>query len=259
MNIIESDGVESVSRVEFTKDLIQGVKEGLKELFNLPMVVDSVSNNQVTYKTNLGEDGIEEEVVNLSDDDDLELTFVTYVVLGSATLTLPEVVVHFSEKAYEDTQEFVVDGLELHDFSGKIISTGDTTGTLKVKLGANYLRNLLRMNGIVSTSNTDEKPKNLVVEKSEAQLLNEFYREVFESGAYSLSALKSRQRTKKLRVKKIKLAQRADPAAHLKRSRAAKLRWRTSRAKILRGMKKFHRSADGQRLHKMLGRLNEGS
>lgn len=260
MNIEERNGTEVVNRVEFTRDLLEGVKQGLSELFTLPLIVDSVSNNKVTFKTRVeGEEGFVEEVVNISDEDDLELLFVTYIVLGASTLAMPKIIVHFSEKDYEETQEFIVDGLELHDFSGQVISSGDTQGTLKVELGGNYLRNLLKMRGIVSTSNVDSNPKELPVIKSESELVDELFKETFEAEAYSLAKLKLRSRTKKLRIRKLKMAQRADPAGHRKRSMAAKLRWRTSRSKILRGMKKFHRSADGKRLHQMVGKLNQES
>lgn len=53
-----------------------------------------------------------------------------------------------------------------------------------------------------------------------------------------------------------RMRKRLDPAAAMKRSRAAKLRWRKNRGKILRGMKKFHKSAQGKRFHKVLGQVN---
>lgn len=53
-----------------------------------------------------------------------------------------------------------------------------------------------------------------------------------------------------------KARKRLDPAAAMKRSRAAKLRWKKYRGKMLRGMKKFHRSSQGKRFHSILGRVN---
>lgn len=261
MNIVENeDGPDSVSRVEFCRDLVEDLREGLEESFILPLVIQSVSNNLVTYSANNGE-SVESETVNIGDEDLLELMFVTYVVIGSSTLTLPKVIIHFSEEDFETSGEYVVDGLELHDFAGQIVTTGSTVGTLKVELSATYLRNLLRMKGIISTSNSEAKPKSLEVIKSESiegiHEFDEIFKEMFEGDAYSLAGLKQRQRTKSKRLRAIDLKRRANPALTRKRSIAAKLRWRRNRSTILRGMRKFHRSAQGKRLHKMLGKLNE--
>lgn len=269
MNIVQQDeDTSSVSRVEFCRDLVDGVIEGLEESFDLPLRIVSVANNFVTYSAGVGEGT--DETVNINDQDDLELLFLTYVVIGSTTLTLPKIVVHFSEEEFESTGEYVVDGLELHDFAGQVITTGSTVGTLKVELGANYLRNLLRLRGVITTSSTDPKPRNLVVFKSESddcdeddeeyvdeEVFDELYNEVFEENAYSLASLRQRQKTKAKRLRARDLKRRADPAGTRERSRAAKLRWRKNRSNILRGMRKFHRSAKGKRLHTMLGKLNE--
>lgn len=270
MNVIETeDGIEEVSRVDFCRNLIDGVREGLEESFILPLTVQSVSNNQVTYLATIdSEDGegttTETEVVNINDQDDLELLFLTYIIIGSSTLTMPKVVVHFSEEDFDESGEYIVDGLELHDFTGQVITAGSTVGTLKVELGGNYLRNLIKMRGLISTSSVDAKPKILQIAKSESDIEDEgfelMFREVFEADpAYSLSNLIQRQRTKGRRQKAVKLARRSDPAEFRKRSKAAKLRWRKNRTNILRGMKKFHRSAQGKRMHKMIGKLNEAS
>lgn len=270
MDIIEeSDGSDVVSRVDFCRTLMDEVRNGLEESFILPLTIQSISSNQVTYGVTIdSEDGegvsADTETVNINDKDDLELLFLTYVIIGSSTLTMPKLVIHFSEEEFNSSGEYLIDGLELHDFTGQVITAGDTVGTLKVELGANYLRNLLRMKGIVSTSNTDPKPKILQIIKNESDIEDEefegLFKEVFEAdNAYSLASLKQRQRTKGKRMKAIQLARRANPAEFKKRSRAAKLRWRKNRSNILRGMRKFHRSAEGKRLHQMLGKLNEQS
>lgn len=275
MNIEEQEeDLSTVDRVEFCRDLVDGVIEGLEESFELPLRVVSVANNHVVYSAGVGEGT--NETVNINDQDDLELLFATYVIIGSATLTMPKIIVHFSEDEFESTGEYVVDGLELHDFAGQVITAGSTVGTLKVELGANYLRNLLRLRGVISTSKSDPKPRNLIVFKSEScdgseneegdgeiddyideEVFDELYDEVFEADGYSLSSLRQRQKTKAKRLRARDLARRADPMEFKKRSRAAKLRWRKNRTSILRGMRKFHRSAQGKRLHNTLGKLNE--
>lgn len=395
----------TVSRVQFTKDLIDSLKEDLLDLgLKLPLKVRATSSNFVVFTENEVE-----TTINVGDQKDLSLMFVAYALVGSYGSIDSSVNIHFNpydpstdqldeeaELANEfinidedinlkDTAELdpavdtdqvnlqnndavdqveagdetILEGLELNDFSGTLVSVGKTKETSSVTLGSKYLRNMLRMNGIVSISESDAKPKNLEVSKNESADINAeagkpesdddeddsdneiaeriedledqlddddydkyieitekhfneastdepisdddsmyeavakmsedaqeaLYAELktvfkdklesaqyfshtligqtrakFEADAtYTVSSLKLRQRTKAQRLRKRDIRRNQDRAGYMKRSRAAKLRWRTNRSAITRGMKRFRMSSAGKRLSQAVGKLNSQS
>lgn len=264
MNIIinPEDGSATIPRIEFVKSLLEGLGQSLSEDFATPLVIKNSNMNTMIFSP---EKDLEDEVVNIGDQDSLEIMTVAFIIIGAVNYTLPKIIFHleldteFDGITEDDGQEAeaVIVGVELHDFSGKIISYGDQ-GKYSVELGCNYLKNSLQMNGIISMTSRDSKPKDLIVTKNESDINHLFENslEAFESGP-TLASMMKRHRTKAVRMKALTLNRRKDRSGFIKRSRAAKLRWRKHRGKIVRGMNKFHDSSRGKRQHKLLSQLNK--
>lgn len=252
LNITSDSTGEYVDRLEFTK----AITASLSDFFEGDkLVVKSVKTNAIVVEmpTEDGGDKIGDETLNLDDDMELELKILVYVIVGASQFTAPVVSFHLSE---DSLGNFIIEGLSLGDFSGTMISTADEY-QYTVKLGARYLYNLLRQNGIFSFKNIpDPKPEKLELISSSTMTTAQAIVDKFEASEFAMPTVGSvakDQREKAIRRKRLKMDRAKDPAGHRKRQQAARIRWRKYRSKYIRGMKLFNRSAEGKRLNKIRG------
>lgn len=252
LNVIADESGEYVDRLEFTK----AISDSLVEFFgDDKLVVKSIKTNAIVAEmpTDDGE-GVMEQALNLDDDMELELKLLVYIIVGASQFTAPEVSFHLSN---DSMGNFIIEGLSLGDFSGTMISTADEY-QYTIKLGARYLFNLLRQNGIFSFKYApDPKPNKLELVSASTMTAAQLFVDKFEdAGSFAMptaGSVAQDQREKKVRVKRLKMDRATDPAGYRRRQMAARIRWRKYRAKYIRGMKLFNRSAEGKRLNKIRG------
>lgn len=273
---VDDNGSEYVDRLSF----MEGVVGTLKDYVGDNKVVVRQIKSSAILVDNPQEDNEASQDLELSlgDEMDIELKTLVYSLIGSMFFTTPKVIFHIKE---DQLGEMTIVGTSLADFSG-IMSTdvkGDCDYTVEV--GARYLTNLLNQKGIFSMKlGTDPKPKNLEltrIRKSESEIPANMddWKNLFESDLFdehgqkhakhesdqavpttrpTLASVRAEARGKQLYRKRLKMMRAKDPAAAKKRSRAARLRWRTNRASYLRGMKKFNMSSRGKRIAKIRGK-----
>lgn len=245
LNVTTDDAGEYLDRVEFTKAILGTLAEYFGED---KLVVKSIKTNSIIIESEEGDD-----TFNIDDDMELELKLLTYVIVGASQFTSPVISFHLSEDALGN---FIIEGLSLGDFSGTMISTAEEY-QYTVKIGARYLFNLFRQNGAFSFKMLpDPKPEKLELEKASNMSVAQQMIDKFEASRFkipTLSSVNQDRLEKERRMKRLRIERAKDPAGHRRRQQAARIRWRKYRTKYLRGMKTFHRSAEGKRLNKIRG------
>lgn len=250
---------QTIDRIEFTQAVVNNLKDYLD---NRPLVITDVKTNSMTIK----EDG-QLETFNISDEMDLELRLLVYVVVSAATFSTPKIVFHFSEDENDDLD---ITGMSLSDFSGIILGTNDTDFDYSMEVGCRYLRNLFRLKGIIRfTETSDSKPKELTLSANpnnsatiedpdyiDDDTFSEFSNVVMKNeDVNSLSDLKKNAMLRGKNQKRLKMMRAKDPAAAKRRSKAAKMRWRKNKGAMLKGIRRFHKSAAGKKLDKLKGQF----
>ena len=145
------------------------------------------------------------------------------------------------------------------DFSGILLSTGDTEFDYSISLGSRYLVNLFKQSGLISLKmNKDSKPSKILLVPSSKNESDENYQEFIEQfesnfAKPTVSSIRRDKQQKARYSKRIKMSRAKDPSAHRKRQQSARLRWRKHRSKYLKGMKRFHMSSRGKRINKNRG------
>lgn len=245
----------TVNQVEFKEALIDTLQEYLDDT---ALEVTDVRSNSITIKTDEGP-----EVINIGDDIDLELALLVMVITANFHLSSPKVDILLGVDE-EESDELLIDGVVLSDFTGPIFSKGcsDYSGDseLSVNLTARYLFNQITSSGLVKfdfseNANREILAQDVVEHTSDEGLADEDFLAKGESLSNpTAGSIAREQREKSIRRKKLKINRLKDPAAAKARSRAAKLRWRKNRAKMIRGMQKFNRSAEGKRMNRLRGK-----
>lgn len=249
-----SDVEPKVNQVEFKEGLLDTLQEYLEDT---QLVVTDIRNNSITIKTDDGE-----EVVNIGDDIDLELALIIMIIIANFQLSSP--VIDILLGVDDEEGEVLMEGVVLSDFTGPIFSKGcagyEGDSELSVNLSARYLFNQITSAGLVKFDFADNANREILtndveVHTSDSGLADEEFLLKGESLANpTTGSIAREQREKAIRRKKLKLNRLKDPAAAKARSKAAKLRWRKNRAKMIRGMKKFNRSAEGKKLNRVRGK-----
>ena len=245
------DGSVSVDRLEFTSSILGSIADYLEG--NTFRVAD-VNANSVTVKY---EDG-STDTFNLTDQMDTELKLLVFVAVGAANFSAPKILFHLADVDNDDDLD--VTGLSLADFSGIVVATDDSDFEYTLELGARYLRNLFKLKGVMSFSGaTDEKPKDLALTKNEsededADALSELYTILRgkDEAVTTIAQLRHRALMRPKREKRLAMLRAKDPSAARARSLKARLNWRKNRMSIVKGIKKFHNSSQGKRLHKLM-------
>lgn len=245
----------TVNQVEFKEALIDTLQEYLDDT---ALEVTDVRSNSITIKTDEGP-----EVINIGDDIDLELALLVMVITANFHLSSPKVDILLGVDE-DGSDELLIDGVVLSDFTGPIFSKGcsDYSGDseLSVNLTARYLFNQITSSGLVKfdfseNANREILAQDVVEHTSDEGLADEDFLAKGESLSNpTAGSIAREQREKAIKRKKLKLNRLKDPAAAKARSRAAKLRWRKNRAKMVRGMQKFNRSAEGKRMNRLRGK-----
>lgn len=251
----DDNGVPHVDRLQFTKAVVDSISKYLDgEVFR----VVSSNINSVTIKY---QDGTT-DTFNLTDQMDPELQLLVYVAVSSVNYALPKIMFHLADN--DGDGDLDITGFSLEDFHGIVLGTGDPDYDFSLELGARYLKNLFRLKGLMSfAADPDAKPKNLPLQakpESAEDLAQAEFEAMYGDGEKSeaittLAQLHKRAATKHLRDKHRMMLRTKNPALHRARALRARLNWRRNRQAMLKGIRRFHRSAQGKRLHRLMAQF----
>lgn len=287
INVIDNDGNVSVDRTSLVTSIIDHLSDYLE---SSKVYVGEVSSNFVELTK-------DDETItfNISDELELEMKLIVASVISDENYVMPSINLHL---ASDEMESLIVVGFDLLDNGSLILS--ESSGVdydYSVNLSTRYLTNRLQMGGVLSYSkgssgyarylelvknnnvlginykdeeslyaNTEDDVSTFLVENfysDSTRSLGTFDPDLVdknESANPSAGQVAKERKEKKLARKRILMERKKDPAAYRKRSMAAKLRWRKNRAKMIKGMKKFHNSAQGKRINKIKGKkLSIGS
>lgn len=240
--VVADDGSESISR----SDLYSYVKSSIKDYFEKSLEVIKITEDSITVVDNDG------SPLELSVDDDLdpEVTIILYTVIAAKTCSAADVVFEITE----DDEGFEISNIYVTELDEEVIGESDPEDAdFSTSLSSKYLLNMMELDNLVVIKDATPVYGTTVDNDKLSSELGNLDDPAFESGNFtSVAELRQHAKKRQRYMKLLKVKRLKDPAAARRRSMAARLRWRSHRATILRGMKKFHMSSKGQRLHKLM-------
>lgn len=248
----DAEGNAVINRKGFAQDLAESI---IEEYGQAIQIVDVTQSGVTLNYPEEGEDA-EDVAVNLdSTEVGIDLKALIFILVACSYYRIPKVAFHVNI----DDEGLEIVGVSLMDFSG-VMYTHFEDGeeyTHTVVLGARYLLRVLQEQKAVELKQLKESRANKVTlipvgQKFESDSVFDLYPEgtKFEDGSLAqptLGSVNRDVREKKLRLKARRINRAKDAAGYRERSRAAKLRWKRNRSKIIRGMKKFYNSAEGKK------------
>lgn len=247
---------EFINRDEVYNSLVNGLCELVDDDL-LPIKVTTITSSGISIIDANGES------VDLSlDDTEMELEFqVLTQVVCSGSLSAPNLTIELIEDSDDDNQSYdslYASNVYTTELGEVVYGSGASTdypADASVDISSRWMLYSLLRDGIIEVVDSvplDQLAVNTNITSVELGNMDQS----FEAAPTSVSQLLARRKSTKRYARKLKLNRLKDPAASRKRSLAAKLRWRTNRSSYMHGIKKYHASAVGKRMHKLVGQAN---
>lgn len=245
------------SEVEFdSNEFVNSIMDSYEHQYELPFRVVKVGKNYVNYldpKKELTDTPDEGDIenVNLGDLYDLDVMFITAIIMANKHYDYPEVKLGVT---VSDEDVLEITSITLYDKGLETLTLGNPDeADYEIKDRVRYYFNVFRNLGLFTYKMSDyeavEKRTNVVTISNEAEIA------VHESEGNSVTNLSRNMARRKIRMKRIKYkkAERRRKPGYRARSQKAKMRWKKYRSKYMRGIRKFTRSSYGKKL-----RANQG-